>query len=121
VLAEDEIEATTRVDAHGERLSGAHRYELSFKKAPPVNALWTLTLVDDQGRMVDNVINRYSVRGDRVGKSEKVLVQFAPPKDRPPNWLPAASGPFALVLRLYWPKADAVSGSWSPPAVKRVD
>ncbi len=121
VLAEDEIEATTRVDAHGEALSGAHRYELSFKKAPPVEALWTVTLVDDQGRMIDNVLNRYSVRGDRVGKSEKVLVQFAPPKDRPPNWLPAPNGPFALVLRLYWPKADAVSGAWSPPAVKRVD
>jgi hypothetical protein len=121
-LAEDTIEATTRVDSSGERLTGAHRYEIDFKKAPPVHAFWSLTLIDEQGRMVDNVINRYAVRGDRLGKdAKKVLVQFAPPAGTPANWLPAPKHPFSLVLRLYWPKPDAFSGGWTPPAVKRID
>lgn len=121
-LAEDFIEATTRVDASGQRLSGAHHYVLDFSKAPPANAFWSVTLIDEQGRMVDNLINRYAVRGDRLGKGAKqVLVQLAPPAGIPAHWLPAPKGAFALVLRLYWPKPEAVSGEWKPPAVKRVD
>lgn len=121
VLADDTIEAKARVDAGGQRLQGAHRYEIDFSKAPPVNAFWSLTLVDDTGRMVDNVLNRYALRGDRLPKGSKVRVQFAPPSGDRASWLPAPRGPFALVLRLYWPKEAAVSGSWTPPAVKRVD
>jgi hypothetical protein len=121
-LAEDTIEATTRVDSSGQRLSGAHRYEVDFKKAPPVQAFWSLTLVDESGRMVDNVINRYAVRGDRLGKNaKKVIVSFAPPEGMPANWLPAPKHPFALVLRLYSPKDEALKGEWTPPAVKRLD
>jgi hypothetical protein len=36
------------------------------------------------------------------------------------NWLPAPKGPFVVVLRLYWPKPDALNGVWKPPAPVKV-
>jgi hypothetical protein len=125
-LAEDEIEAKTRVDASGQRLQGAHRYVVKLSKTPPADAFWSLTLLDDQGRMVDNVLNRYAVRGDRLrkdGGDVTVYVQQAPPEDedRRANWLPAPKATFQLLMRLYAPEAEAVSGAWTPPSVQRVD
>jgi hypothetical protein len=35
------------------------------------------------------------------------------------NWLPAPSGSFHLVMRLYEPKPSALSGRWKPPFVVR--
>jgi hypothetical protein len=39
------------------------------------------------------------------------------------DWLPAPSGDFVLMLRLYWPDESdpsIVDGSWKIPAVKKV-
>ena len=74
---------------------------LHFAKgeAPPVQAFWSLTLLGDDGKMVDNVINRYAVRGDRLKPgpdgSVTVYIQAPPPggaKDA--NWLPTPNGNF---------------------------
>jgi hypothetical protein len=43
--------------------------------------------------------------------------------DKEANWLPAPSGPFVLMLRLYWPKErppSMLDGTWKPPAVEKV-
>ena len=38
------------------------------------------------------------------------------------NWLPTpAAGPFTMNLRLYWPRPEALDGSWRPPAVRATD
>ncbi|MGH6810445.1 MAG: DUF1214 domain-containing protein, partial [Ensifer adhaerens] len=34
------------------------------------------------------------------------------------NWLPAPNGPFFVVMRLYWPKPDALDGKWKAPPLK---
>jgi hypothetical protein len=44
----------------------------------------------------------------------------SPGKAREPNWLPAPEGPFVVVMRLYWPKAEALDGTWKQPPLKRV-
>lgn len=124
-LAADGIDATTRVDAAGQPLQGAYAYVIEFAPPPPVNAFWSLTLLDAEGRMVDNMLNRYSLRGDRLrkqGGSVRIHVSHRPPgEDARSNWLPAPKGPFQLVLRLYAPKQAAIDGTWQPPAVKRSD
>jgi hypothetical protein len=37
------------------------------------------------------------------------------------NWLPAPPRPFWVTLRLYWPKAEALTGTWKQPPLERVD
>src|ERR1700730_15760902 len=41
----------------------------------------------------------------------------SPGKDKEWNWLPAPKGPFNLTMRLYAPKAEALTGRWNPPPV----
>ena len=36
----------------------------------------------------------------------------SPGIDKESNWLPAPKGPFQMFLRLYWPKPDALNGTW---------
>jgi hypothetical protein len=36
------------------------------------------------------------------------------------NWLPAPEGLFYMTMRIYWPKQDALDGTWTPPPVLRV-
>ena len=43
-----------------------------------------------------------------------------PGQDKEANWLPAPDGPFFAVLRLYWPKDEAVQGKWTAPPLKRM-
>ena len=44
----------------------------------------------------------------------------SPGTDKEVNWLPAPKGPFLAVLRLYWPKPEAVDGKWKAPAIQQV-
>ena len=44
----------------------------------------------------------------------------SPGEDEGANWLPAPSGPFMAVLRLYWPKEEALDGRWVAPAMQPV-
>ena len=40
--------------------------------------------------------------------------------DRPNATRQLAAGDFLLYVRSYWPKAEIMEGSWTPPAVQRV-
>jgi hypothetical protein len=48
-----------------------------------------------------------------------IYVQVEAPTDpaQRANWLPAPSGDFSLYVRAYWPRAEIMEGSWTPPAV----
>lgn len=43
----------------------------------------------------------------------------SPGKDKEANWLPAPKGPFSAVMRLYWPRKEALDGSWAMPPLDR--
>ena len=104
---------------------------MTFPKGatPPVNGFWSLTLYNEHHFFSPNDLNRYS-----VGTKNKAL-QFEPDgsltiyvqADAPPaplraNWLPAPKGgAFSLYIRAYWPKVEVADGSWTPPAVRRMD
>jgi len=45
----------------------------------------------------------------------------SPGKDKETNWLPAPEGAFSTVLRIYWPKAEALEGQWTPPPLKKAE
>ncbi len=131
----DRIEAdypSGRVDADGEPLSGDRRYRLRLDEAPPAKAFWSITMYDTSydgvaGYLVDNPIDRYLINSTTSGLvhgddgSLSIHVQREEPDtaEGRANWLPAPSGPMYLVLRIYWPEAAALDGSWTPPPIER--
>ena len=115
------------LDVNGKLLNGTNRYTVTFKKGatPPVNGFWSLTLYNEHHFFEPNEIERYSV--GTKNKSLKynadgsltIYVQAgAPSDDERDNWLPAPkNADFSLYVRAYWPKTEAMDGSWTPPAV----
>lgn len=119
-------------DSTGAPLTGANRYTVTFAKGqlPPVNAFWSLTMYEQpQSLLVANPIDRYLINSpmlpDLVPNADggyTFYVQHDAPTEanQLPNWLPAPEGPFSLIMRLYWPKPDALDGSWKAPAPVKV-
>jgi len=35
--------------------------------------------------------------------------------------IPAPKGPFSVIMRLYWPKEEAVDGRWQAPPIERFE
>jgi hypothetical protein len=113
-------------DSAGQPLTGANNYTYRFAKdqLPPVNAFWSLTMYEmPQSLLVANPINRYLINSpmlpslvpDPDGGYTIYVQNESPGQDKEANWLPAPKGPFSLVLRLYWPKPDALNGTWKAP------
>jgi hypothetical protein len=120
------------VDAGGKRLDGTNRYTLRFApdQFPPVNAFWSLTMYDFPAQlMVANRLNRYLVNSPMMPEFKKdgdggltLYVQNEyPGADKESNWLPAPNGPFLMVMRLYWPKLEALEGKWTAPPLKKTE
>ena len=118
------------VDASGAPLDASkHRYALRFApgELPPVNAFWSLTMYEmPQSLLVANPLNRYLINSpmlpqlkrDADGGITLYLQHASPGKQQEPNWLPAPAGPFMAVMRLYWPKEEAISGQWQRPPLE---
>jgi hypothetical protein len=78
--------------------------------------------------LVDNPIDRYLLNSpmldqfkhDADGGLTLYFQNESPGKDKEPNWLPAPKGWFMVVMRLYWPKEEALNGKWAPPQVQRI-
>ncbi|ORB68489.1 DUF1254 domain-containing protein [Mycolicibacterium tusciae] len=117
-------------DSTGAPLTGADNYVVKFPagQLPPVNAFWSLTMYElPQSLLVANPMQRYLINSPMLPSLLRdpdggytIYVQNASPGiEKEANWLPAPKGPFQMVLRLYWPKPDALNGTWKPPqAVK---
>jgi hypothetical protein len=75
---------------------------------------------------VANPINRYSIGNETPGLvqgasgSLTIVVSASRPSLTDMNWLPAPTGAFSLVLRVYDPTPSVLDGSWSPPAIQAI-
>ena len=118
-------------DSDGEPLTGANNYVYRFApgQLPPVNAFWSVTMYElPASLLVDNPIDRYLINSEMLptlvpdvdGGYTLYVQNSSPGPEKEPNWLPAPKGPFGLVLRLYWPKPDALDGSWTAPVPEKV-
>ena len=110
--------------------ASTYDYTLRFDELPPVKAFWSLTMYDGRSQLfVRNDLGRYlvsSVMLDNLDLAEDGSLQIHVSHDSPganaeSNWLPAPDGPFYMVLRLYGPEQDALTGEWMPPALVPVD
>jgi hypothetical protein len=118
-------------DSEGKPLDGtSNRYTLRFEpgRLPPVNSFWSLTMYElPASLLTENPINRYLINStmepdlvrDADGGITLYIQHDSPGKAREANWLPAPKGPFFMVMREYWPKPEALDGTWkAPPAVR---
>ena len=127
-LPEDAIYPANLADESGKPLDGANKYTLHFEKGatPPVSAFWSITLYDAQGFPVANPLQRFAVsswmpmKHNADGSLDIYFQNESPGADKEANWLPAPQGPFNLLLRLYAPTSEALTGKWNPPPVTRV-
>lgn len=131
--AEEAVYHAYFLDGDGAPLDAAgKRYVLSFvrDKLPPADAFWSVTMYDGSSQLlVDNPINRYLINSpmlpqlktDPDGGLTLYVQHDSPGAEKQSNWLPAPAGPFYLVLRLYEPRPEALSGAWQVPPLRPVN
>jgi hypothetical protein len=118
------------VDDAGKKLDGGNKYTVHFAadKLPPVNAFWSLTMYNlPQSLLVANPIHRYLLNApmlpqfvkDADGGLTFYVQNESPGKEKEANWLPAPKGPFFIAMRLYWPKQEALDGTWKQPPMTK--
>ena len=118
-------------DADGQRLDGSkHNYTLTFAASayPPVNAFWSVTMYDGKSQLlIKNPINRYLINSPMLPNMKKnadgsltlYIQKDSPGAEKEANWLPAPNDTIYLVMRLYWPKAEATDGKWTAPPLRQ--
>jgi hypothetical protein len=120
------------LDAAGKPLDGSNRYTLRFApgQLPPVHAFWSLTMYElPASLLVANPINRYLINSPMLPNMKRdaddgitlYIQSESPGKDKEANWLPAPKGPFLMFMRLYWPKPEALDGTWRQPPLRRAE
>lgn len=101
-------------------------YRLTFEpgKLPPVKAFWSVTMYDGKTRfLVENPLNCYLINSSMLPQLKKnaqggitlYLQHKSPGIDLESNWLPAPDGPMGVLMRLYMPKPEVLSGGWKAP------
>jgi hypothetical protein len=128
---QDAIYPTSRKDAEGRKYNGENKYVMHFPEGqlPPAQGFWSLTMYDASYFFVNNPLNRYSIsarqhlKSNPDGSTDLYIQKDSPGADKEANWLPAPSGDFVLMLRMYWPDdsdPSIIDGSWKIPPVKKV-
>lgn len=120
------------VDSESNKLDATtNKYTLYFDSdgLPPVNSFWSLTVYKlPESLLAENSINRYLINSpmlpnfkkDKDGGITLYIQNESPGEDKESNWLPAPKGPFVAIMRLYWPKEEALDGTWKRPMLNLV-
>ncbi len=129
-LPEESLYPAKVFDDQGRMLEGKFTYRLQFPagELPPVDGFWSLSVyrLSDLS-LVSNPIERYS-----IGSRTKGLVYAADgaltitlSHKQPPsgihNWMPVPDDTFMLVMRLYEPRAEALSYQYRLPGIERAN
>lgn len=92
-----------------------------------MHSFWSLTLYELPASLLyANPIDRYLINSAMLADLKKdadggytIHVQHeSPATSDESNWLPAPEGPFVLIMRLYWPKQEALDGTWKAPPLQ---
>lgn len=126
-LPDDAVYPSVVTDSEDEPLNGSNKYVLRFEAGslPPAEAFWSVTAYDDHGFLIENPLHRYAL-GDRSdiplnadGSLEILLQSTDPGGAETSKWLPTGPDAFNLMLRLYSPSREFLSGEWTPPLVTK--
>lgn len=117
-------------DSQGHPLDASnHNYELVLPVEMPVKAFWSVTMyhADTKFLVANEPLNRYLINSSMkltTNEDQETITLYlqneSPGKEKESNWLPAPNGPMFVVMRLYLPQDEVVSGDWKPPVITRV-
>jgi hypothetical protein len=123
-LREDQLSLECDRDEFGLPLTGEHGYRLHFDKraAPPVHGFWWLSVRPTSSFGPRHGLGSRSDLALNPDGSLDLFIQHEPPEaSKIPNWLRTPTGGFSLVMRLYCPRPEALSGPWRMPQLERED
>lgn len=112
------------VDNDGQRLHSSCEYLIEGDE--PLARFWSLSVFDEQGRLIPNPAERYSYNSATLLRSPGGRFGIALARSaRSGNWLPTAgAGRISLVLTVDEQREAAdpsgAQGSWRPPAIRRL-
>jgi hypothetical protein len=120
------------VDSEGNLLHGDKKYAIKFDNGqePPASGFWSLTMYElPSSLLVSNPLDRYlinsamlpNLKKDPDGGFTLYIQNSSPGKSKESNWLPAPKGSFVIVMRIYWPKEEALNGTWIRSEMVKVD
>ena len=106
----------TSLNVTPSRNDGAAVYRLTIPGKVPVNAFWSVTVYDADGRFKKNPQDAYSVNSITAKKSAdgSVAMQFGGCDGKIPNCLPTTPG-WNYLVRLYRPRDEILNGKWKVP------
>jgi hypothetical protein len=128
-LMEDAMYYWLSSDTKGAALTGKDAYVVHFDAAqvPKTKAFWSLTLYDKDFYFPKGlVLNRHVLNSNSglvfgTDGSLEIYVQAkSPGAEHEANWLPAPEGEFFMILRVYWPGEEFLTGKWVQPVPKRI-
>lgn len=110
-------------DSEGQRLHSSCEYAIEGDEPPA--RFWSISVFDEQGRLIPNPAERYSYNSATLLRSPGGRLQIALARiARPGNWLPTAgAGRISLVLTVEdqgGATHAAGDGAWRPPMIRRV-
>lgn len=125
----ESIHPVTRVDRDNIRLNGNFTYILRFEKnrLPPVAAFWSVVTYNSRDKsLVENSLRRYSLGSYSKGLllnpdgSLDIYISANEPSGKTANWLPAPRGNFYVMMNMYNPSTDVLSGKYLLPALQKM-
>lgn len=126
-MQDDTIYPSAFVDGDGKPLDGANNYVMHYEQdqLPPTYGTWSVSQY--QGNFyVRNSIDRYAIapwmplKYNADGSLDIYFQVESPGKDKESNWLPVPHGPFNVTIRNYWPKEEALDGTYKNPPIRKV-
>ncbi|MGZ3794894.1 MAG: DUF1254 domain-containing protein [Pseudobdellovibrionaceae bacterium] len=111
------------------RLNGNFTYIIHFAKdkMPPAGAFWSLSSYKARERsLVKNNLNRYALGSYSKNMtfnsdgSLDIYISANEPSGHLQNWLPAPRGNFYVMMSIYNPTDDVITGKYTLPSVQRM-
>jgi hypothetical protein len=101
------------------RNDGKTTYRLNVPAKVPVNAFWSVSVYDAEGRLQKNQYNSYSLNSITAKKNADgtIPVQFGGCDGKIPNCIPTMNG-WNYMVRLYRPRDEILNGKWKFPEAK---
>jgi hypothetical protein len=128
-LMEDAMYYWLSSDTDGVALTDGNAYLVHFDAAqvPKTRAFWSLTLYDKDFYLPKGLVPNRHVLNSHSGLvfgadgTLDIFVQAkSPGAEHESNWLPTPEGEFFMILRVYWPGEEFLTGKWVQPVPKRI-